>query len=164
MSDSDVVITLETDVGATHFWSCHNVVTTSTITLWQRCHNSLCQLGNIFLSDETQRFSSKILPSFFFLCEETFWTDKLLNVVQAWVGFIIFREKITSWACLVGCELEDIFHLKAHSDIFWRSEVRLLAEALMSWIFEKTDVSKEFYVWSHTIRKVINVCWEKKGA
>ena len=163
MSDSDVVITLETDVGATHFWSCHNVVTTSPITLWQRCHNSLCQLGNIFLSVETQRFSSKIF-FFFFFFEETFWTGKLLNLVQPWLGVIIFREKVTSLACLVGCELEDIFHLKASSDISWRSELRLLAEALMLWIFEKTDISKEFYVWSHTIRKVVNVCWEKNGA
>ena len=50
---------------------------------------------------------------------------------------------MTYRACLVKPGLKDIFHLKAHSDIFWGSELRLLDEKLMSRIIEKVDVSSE---------------------
>ena len=43
--ESDVVTTSETDVGTTHFRPCHNVVTTSTTTLWQRCHSVAVPAG-----------------------------------------------------------------------------------------------------------------------
>ena len=48
---------------------------------------------------------------------------------------------MTSWACSVGSGLKDIFYSNAHSDIFWRSELRLLAEELTSRTVEKIDVS-----------------------
>ena len=47
-SESDVVITSETDVDTTLIFDrYHNVVTTSTITLWQwqRCHNVAVPAG-----------------------------------------------------------------------------------------------------------------------
>ena len=48
---------------------------------------------------------------------------------------------MTSWACLVRSVLKYIFHLKTHSDIFWISELRLLAKEIISWIIQKIDVS-----------------------
>ena len=48
---------------------------------------------------------------------------------------------MTSCACLVGSGLKEIFHLKAHSDTFWRSELRLLVEMFILETTEKIDVS-----------------------
>ena len=41
------------------------------------------------------------------------WTVELLNKRGGWYTVLIFREESTSWACLDGSGLKDVFHLLA---------------------------------------------------
>ena len=43
--------------------------------------------------------------------DDIWWTVELFNKRGGWHALLIFREKITSWACLGGSGLKDIFHL-----------------------------------------------------
>ena len=52
-----------------------------------------------------------------------------------------FFEKITSFACLVGSGLNDIFQLKAQSRILTKSLVSLEGETLVLLTTEKREVS-----------------------
>ena len=53
----------------------------------------------------------------------------------------MFFEKITSFTCLVGSGLNDIFQLKAQSCIFTKSLFSLEAETLALFTTEKSKVS-----------------------
>ena len=53
----------------------------------------------------------------------------------------VFFEKITSFACLVGFGLNDIFQLKDPSRIFIKSLFSLEAETLVLFTTEKRQVS-----------------------
>ena len=55
--------------------------------------------------------SSRCIPKCFW--DVVCWTVELLNKRDGWYTLFIFREKITSWSCLNGSGLKDIFHLLA---------------------------------------------------
>ena len=67
---------------------------------------------------------------------------------------IFFFEKITTFVCLVGSGLNDIFQLKTQSRIFTKSLLTLQAETLALFTTEKREVSSAN---NFTWRKVINV-------
>ena len=52
-----------------------------------------------------------------------------------------FFEKITSFACLVGSGLNEVFQLKAQSRIFIKSLFSLEAETLAIFTTEKREIS-----------------------
>ena len=58
-----------------------------------------------------------------------------------WKGFIVFREKITSWACLLRSALNIILHWYPHFEILFKSLLISSVETLTSFTIEKTDVS-----------------------
>ena len=82
-------------------------------------------------------------------------TGVLLKSIFGWDDLVIFLENTTSWACLLRSGLKDIFHLKAHSDIFCRSLFSSFAEMLLSFTTENSDVSsaKSFTVDINLSRK-----------
>ena len=59
------------------------------------------------------------------------------------MSITIFLEKITSFACLLGSELNGILKLKVQSRIFTKSLFSLEAERLALFIIEKWEVSSE---------------------
>ena len=54
---------------------------------------------------------SRCIPKYFWV--NICWTVELLNIRGGWCTLFIFREKITTWACLDGSGLKDILHLLA---------------------------------------------------
>ena len=56
-------------------------------------------------------------------------------------NFFFFFEKITSFACLAGSELNDIFQLKARARIFTKSLFSLEIKTLALFTTEKREVS-----------------------
>ena len=66
--------------------------------------------------------------------------SELLKNKEGWVPGITFFEKITSFTCLVGSGLNDIFQLKAQSHIFSKSLFSLEADALALFKTEKREV------------------------
>ena len=67
--------------------------------------------------------------------------SELLKNKEGWVPGITFFEKITSFTCLVGSGLNDIFQLKAQSHIFTKSLFSLEPETLALFTPEKREVS-----------------------
>ena len=61
--------------------------------------------------------------------------------MEGWQVFWILREKITSWACLLGSGLKLIFHWNAQLLILLKSLFKWLAEILTFCTMEKRDVS-----------------------
>ena len=57
------------------------------------------------------------------------------------ICFCILREKITSLACLVMSGLNNIFHLKAHSNIFLRSSFNKFLDSDKLHTVENNEVS-----------------------
>ena len=84
--ESDVVTTSETDVGTTHFRPCHNVVTTSTTTLWQRCHNVAVPAGLLVCSKNDNVFAIRVKFSYGFLAIHQFLAYKIFCFIWAIVG------------------------------------------------------------------------------
>ena len=65
-----------------------------------------------------------------------------------------FFEKITSFACLVGSGLNDIFELKTQSRIFTKSLFSLEAETLALFTTEKRGVSS-----ANSLTLVVRPIW-----
>ena len=89
-----------------------------------------------------------------------------MNLIKGWIGLTSFPENMTSCACYVGSGLKYIFHLKAHSDNFWRIRVKITSwnvYVINNWE-NRCIISKEFHIWSNTFWKVINVNQKKKRA
>ena len=59
-------------------------------------------------------------------------TGTSLRETEGWKGFTIFREKITSWVCLVMWGLNIIFHWCAHPEVLFRCKLKCLRETLRS--------------------------------
>ena len=92
-------------------------------------------------------FSLNLLKSNFWCrCKpKCFWetlryTGTSLKKTWGWKGFTVFREKITSWACLVRLGLNTIFHWYAHFEFLFKSLLISTVETLMPFTIEKIDV------------------------
>ena len=68
-------------------------------------------------------------------------TGTSLKKTWEWKDFSVFREKTTSWACLVRSGFNIIFYWYSHSDILFKSLLISSLETLMSFTIEKIDVS-----------------------
>ena len=51
-----------------HFWSCHNAVTMSTTTLWQRCHNVVVPAGKFRVLEEAVALRCSVKKMFLKRC------------------------------------------------------------------------------------------------
>ena len=84
-------------------------------------------VSNIYLKCSPKfNFSSKIKPMSFWYGVWITWL--LLRINTGWLGFLILREKVTSWASLEGSGLKFIFHWYAQLLVFSRSLFRVLAD------------------------------------
>ena len=82
--------------------------------------------------------SSKNIPRCFWY---RFWfTGILLKINTGWFGFLILREKMTSWACLEGSGLKLIFHWKPQLHILMKSFFNSFAYVFLLWTTEKGEV------------------------
>ena len=61
-----------------------------------------------------------------------FLMSLLLKVKGGWELFLVFLEKITSFACLLGSGLNCIFHWKTHLQNFPKSEFNYFADISIS--------------------------------
>ena len=61
------------------------------------------------------------------------------RVISLWGD--VLQLKMNSWACFVGSGLKLIFHCRAHSFILERSLFNRLAESVILWTTENSDVS-----------------------
>ena len=75
------------------------------------------------------RVSYKHIPKCF--CQLAQIGASLKNIF-GWDELFNLLKNTFSWACLFKSELNDVFHLKAHSDIFCRSLPSLFTELLLS--------------------------------
>ena len=65
-------------------------------------------------------------------------------IIKHWPGWFLFevlRLKMILWACFVASGLKLIFHCRAHSFILERSLFNRLAESVILWTTENSDVS-----------------------
>ena len=93
----------------------------------------------IYLKCSTKfNFSSKKKPRCFWYW--VFITWLLLKINSGRLGFLILREKITSWASLGGSGLKLTFHWYAELLLFSRSLFKVLADKLVSRITKNRDV------------------------
>ena len=79
------------------------------------------------------------IPKCFWVSDRV--TMLLLKINEGWDDFWILREKITSWACLLGSGLKLIFHWKAQLFILFKSSFKFFTDKYLSNITEKRDVS-----------------------
>ena len=75
-----------------------------------------------------------------------FWTLPVATTasskwINGWACFIVFLEKLVSWACLFRLGLNLVFYLYAHSNIFFRSLLRAVLEISVSWTVDNLGVS-----------------------
>ena len=68
-------------------------------------------------------------------------TILLLNIRPGWFLCEVLRLNMISWACFVGSGLKLIFHCRAHLLMLERSLFNRLAESVILWTTEKSDVS-----------------------
>ena len=68
-------------------------------------------------------------------------TILLLNIRPGWFLCKFLRLNMVSWACFVGSVLKLIFHCRAHVFILERSLFNRLAETVILWTTENSDVS-----------------------
>ena len=82
---------------------------------------------------------SKNIPRCF--CNATWWTGLSLKINVEWLVFVILRENITSWACLIGSVLKLIFHWLDQLLILHKSLLSSFAEVFLLCTTEKREVS-----------------------
>ena len=83
--------------------------------------------------------SSRCIPECFW--DDICWTVEFLNKRDGWYTLFIFREKITSRACLDGSWLKDIFHLLAQRLTLSRLLVNFCKVLIGSRTTENMEVS-----------------------
>ena len=69
------------------------------------------------------------------------WFDFWLKSNGGWLILLIFLQKITSWARLLGPGLKFIFYWQAQSLILLKSLFKLLVVEFIFWATEKREVS-----------------------
>ena len=84
-------------------------------------------------------FWSRRKPKYFW--ETLRSTGTWLKKTWGWNRVTVFREKITSWACLVRSWLNIIFHWYAHSEILFKSVSISSVETFMPFTVENLYIS-----------------------
>lgn len=67
-------------------------------------------------------------------------TEVSLKWIDWWAGFKMFLRKIIYWACWFRSVLNCIYLLYSHSDSFFKSLLKAVLEASVSWTIETSDM------------------------
>ena len=67
-------------------------------------------------------------------------TEVSLKWIDWWAGFKVFLRKIIYWACWFRSVLNCIYLLYSHSDSFFKSLLKAVLEASVSWTIETSDM------------------------